>query len=294
MRGILNVDIKPEIKRFFCRSRTTKLSDELEDIINEVGGTIYGGYVRDMVIIQKNAASFFSQAQDKLDMYNTVDLYRKQSFMPQFAKRLIEHASIDCILSSEQFNSFKSLINQSRLSMIKCHGKQSQEIFDVPVMQKSYFIKYDVHELVENIAPWNVRINIAVYDQLLSKVTPLPVSCDLECNSLILFNNLVILNNNIYKELSILKKVEKLRNIIDDIEKGETRVLSGDLSICTSSCAQNICMLRDFTIKSAKHEMKYQKEAGHFCDICKESTQYTFSVNSRDQGHVHTNCFTNR
>lgn len=290
--SILNLNASSEQKRYHCRSRTTKLSDEIEDIINEVGGTIYGGYVRDLVIIQKNAKNFFLHAKE-LDMFNAVDMYRKSTYMPEFSNRLLEQSTIDCILSVKQLESFSLLLTSAKLLMSEYNSKACKDVFDVPVTHKSYFIKYDVHDLVQNIAPWNVTISIAIYDDSIVKVAPLPMQCYLECNSLVLVHNQIILNKNTCEGHSILEKIEKLHRIIDDIEKGQTNI--SIFEQCNSKSVQNICMLRDFTIKSSNFKLKYQKLEGEVCYICNESTQYTLRVSKNCclGNHVHIKCCRN-
>lgn len=192
--------------------KVSRLFEEVEQCINCCGGLIYGKYVEDILIIEKNTFKYFSNSEileKRLD--ERLDGFYNNEILPSLHKRTMLPIAIDCIMNKNQFASFTEILNGKKLVMAECTNKLSEDLFDVPVMNKSFFIKYDLNDLIRYIAPWNIQINIVIFDGV---TPPVPKS---DTYPLVLQNKQVSINADLCKDMTILDQIAKLNTILEII-----------------------------------------------------------------------------
>lgn len=192
--------------------KVSRLFEEVEQYINCCGGLIYGKYVEDILIIEKNTFKYFSNSEILEKRFDErLDGFYNNEILPSLHKRTMLPIAIDCIMNKKQFASFTEILNGKKLVMTECTNKLSEDLFDVPVMNKSFFIKYDLNDLIRYIAPWNIQINIVIFDGV---TPPVPKS---KTYPLVLQNKQVSINADLCKNMTILDQIAKLNTILEII-----------------------------------------------------------------------------
>lgn len=261
----------------------------VENHIQDIGGIIFGGYVRDKIIIEHNSKLFSEHEGTKSDMF-----YDENHF-PEFADRMLLPHDIDCIMSKKQFEEFKNVLQKDKFYIVECsEGSRNKHwnIADSFLTKVSFYVKFDVNQHITGLfSDWKVLVDLSVYD---GDVVAYPTYCDLECNALIMFNGQVFLSNNSCSDLSIMERFDKLQEVISGITKKESFIAANHSLEKEDQLAErclSVCLADGFVVKNKNFSMVYQQTDENVCYICHESTFKSFEVRRNCCfGYTHANC----
>lgn len=250
-----------------------KLMQTVVSAVQEVGGTIFGGYVRDRIIHDHYATEFYSKAQ-----YTSLEKYADENYMPELNLRTLIPSDIDCCMITSNISKLKDVLACNMLHVV-----------DTGTMCASHYFKC----LPNNVKHTKLKITFAVNPLLLSLIDTLtyevkldivhsdgiiepPINVvDFECNGIILTPD------NEYKIARVMlpqspkDKIDMMNRIMKDIIDRQTYIVFED------SCRHRIMRMlgKGWTISSpciTTFKLKDSSdEIEETCIICLD----TFKIN---------------
>lgn len=265
----------------------------IEGHIQDTGGIIFGGYLRDKILKEHNSKLFYKEEGAKQE------LFYNPEHLPELFDRMIIPNDIDCIMSMKQFDDFKDILKREKFALSDSNESSRNNhwnIDDTLLTKKSFTVRFDVNSHIENLfSQWKVYVDISVYE---GDVVAYPTYCDLACNSLIMSNRQVFLNPNSCKGFSITESVELLNDIINGIKEKKTKIASNislDKEDQLADRALSMCMANNFRVTNENFSMVYRKSVNddNTCYICHELVERSFEVKRTCcNGVTHAFCLT--
>ena len=191
----------------------------IQQLIQQLNGVIFGGYVRDKIIHDFYALQYYTKcsAEYKNEKYN-YNKYNDPNFLPETKDRMIIPYDIDCYMKPHQIEHFKNLLRNSLLEFIE----EKSENYEHTKLYISFKLNPIIESNIEILKKIVIKVDIIHTQLLINK--PL----DFECNSLILTPD------NEYKLCKFLlisckdpmTKIDKFNEIYNNILARKTKILS--------------------------------------------------------------------
>ncbi len=231
-------------------------------IIQGVGGFIFGGAVRDL-ILHDYAAGKFYQASMQTDeegeaLYSLFEhgsvgfedceydyltypdiLYQQEDYLPRLNDRFLVPNDIDCFMSTNSLEQLKSKLQQNNEFNVRIFRHGSLRIYIPDIDAAASHLKI-TRLIITHKLPKSIQFEIVgdphfyidvIHQENIGGLFPPFGNIDFECNSLLLTptNDYIIspyLKNSFGRMLSPREKLDKVEDIIEDIEKKRAVVVS--------------------------------------------------------------------
>lgn len=247
------------------------LNNIVETHILRAGGIIFGSYVKDKIIIEKNKKSFKKQDKDRSNFFNP-------SYLPEFKDRLMIPKSLECIMTDEQFVIFKTILEYDKMSIDS-------------IANGEYLIQFAVHKCLSSFFNYKMKVVIELHSSKNNYSIKNKFNA-LDCMNLLIIGGQIALNQYIYKDLSILENNMIINTIMHDIMQKETTISKTCKGTYSEALKINVfCKMSGFKIKNENFNMIYQKSEVNICLLCQKSTQNTIEVRRNCCEYcIHTEC----
>lgn len=232
-----------------------KLRRQVENIILQHGGIIFGGHVRDVVLRDIHATEFYKLVgnADKQNMYNDATCH------PEWDGRLAVSNDIDCYMVSHAVEAFLESLADEHITVYKVFEHTDARNYlpnlDVPSGVLSH-IRYNVTNIsretvryvksivnesistsartllthhidsfVSSLQEESIKAQPVVLDMFIAgcynfhRMCPPFGPVDFECNGLIMEKGGIMLAPSLYPQLSVMARQKMMQRIIKDISQ---------------------------------------------------------------------------
>lgn len=253
------------------------LKDLIEGYILDVGGIMFGDYVKDKITIETNI-NFFKK-QKNVDQKKFYD----PEYLPEFKDRLLMPKYMECIMSESQFKRFSEILQKDRMAIDDFNLINISE----NLTYKSSHIQFAVHKCFKPFFDNKIKVGFVLHKGDVRSTYPR--SDDLDCKNLLIICGQLCFNDT---SLSIHDRIIALNKTIADIRKRETQIsASCQGSIKETLRIHGFCKSSDFRVKNSNFNMIYQNMEGNECYFCKKSTKDSLEVRRNCcNGCIHAYC----
>lgn len=240
-----------------------KLMKAIVDSVQEAGGTVFGGYVRDSIIHDHYATEFYSKAEEK-------HRYSDASYMPELSKRLCLPKDIDCFMLSSKLDVFKDSLKEKNFDMLVLDvtgnnmyfGSVLKDIVHAKI-KVTFAMSYILKAAIDT-KPFEVYVDVlhSPHDG-----EPPFKHLDFDCNAIVLTPQNEYKLSGLIKIDTPFKRLVKMNQIIDKIIDNEASVSGDDV------CYKRVNHMLDKRWKIVgKHCLAYRidEENDDVCTICLE------------------------
>lgn len=211
-----------------------KMMMEIKRSIQNVGGFIFGGMVRDQIIHDHHATCFYDSIVGK----NFIDIdgiYSDPNYLPEHSDRCIVPEDIDCFMTTTQLKKLYETELKTKNYSVRIKKDQQANLYflkeNVTELQHTKLeIKFCVNKILESeLSTSKYRVNVDVIhtdNPAIDMYERLSANFDFECNSLILTpgeNYRLCASMNNY--ISAAEKSRKIVDIIEDIKMKKAKIL---------------------------------------------------------------------
>lgn len=242
------------------------LRRQIESIILQHGGVVFGGHVRDVILHEIHAAEYYKHAgKDAQTKYTDPD------FLPEWNGRLVVSSDIDCYMVSHSIEAFVDNLRDNNIHVHKVFEKDDAKkylpMLDVPpgvlrhlrfqatnlnksiIRYVTQLLKEGLNDAVQSYVSQEISafesslrnastacepltVDVFVADCYnFHKICPPFNTVDFECNGLLLTKNGISLSSSVYPMLSITERQDTLCVIIQDIKMRKAVYVDSLLSI---------------------------------------------------------------
>lgn len=197
----------------------------MRELILRCDGLIFGGFVRDLIIHDHFAQTYYEYADRKEDL---VDQYSNKDYHPEsWPMRTYQPEDIDIALTTEKYEQFKSLLEKNGYRFKVKHGDIKHpyrvHLADHDMKIDTLTVTVKVHHLVASYSTItqtmpSIKIDVVYKESFDSVKDRFPIGkVDFECNALVIKNGSLDLQslNNYQKDP--YNKLRKINEIVDDI-----------------------------------------------------------------------------
>ena len=235
--------------------------------IQEAGGTIFGGAVRDSIIHDHYAELFYADCEIK-DRFR----YNDALFKPETRLRLLIPNDIDCFLNDSQLDILKTKLTKQLYAVTESHRDRPAHIYfpDIPdpIKHTKWSISFAVNPLLDKLVEKNnYTISLDILHTNDTNVVPPFGTIDFECNAVILTSdNDYKLADIIGKGLTAKGKLTEMNRIVEDIKKMRTTVIYNNLH----KYRLDSMILKIWSIKTSCMTLNHEIAKDELCLICLE------------------------
>ncbi len=220
-----------------------KMMVELKKIIQQTGGSIYGGFVRDQ-IIHDNHADYFYEYVHSLNLSDDEinEKYNNPEFMPEHKDRCLLPSDIDCYMSTKSLEQLRSVELKKKHYYMKIKHTQKANFYFTQknnsnllseLLHTKATIYFNINRLLSDFLDiTHVGVDVDIIHTENNDIDiykELSRNFDFECNSLILNSNDEIqLPYSIGKYMTPYDKLKRINSIIDDIKNKKAIVIGND------------------------------------------------------------------
>ncbi len=220
-----------------------KMMGEIKKLLQDAGGNIYGGFVRDQ-IIHDHHADYFYEYVNSLNMSDNDinDKYNSPEFMPEHIDRCLLPSDIDCYMTTAALSQFKNVELKKKHYSMRIKSSQKASFYFAEKNNNSLLsellhtkvtIYFNINRLLStflDITQIGVDMDIIHTDNNeIDMYKELSKNFDFECNALILNSNDEIqLPYSIGKYMTPYDKLKKINSIIEDIKQKKAVIIGND------------------------------------------------------------------
>lgn len=208
-----------------------KMAKSVSRLISEAGGYIFGGFIRDSIIHDEAAKSFYSSVHNidnsGDDIYH---LYNDKNILPEFNDRLLQINDIDCYMTTKELPNIEKILEKNqyyiefkREKPVKFYFANGEEIQSDLKLTKA-IVKFKTNEVLQSVVnkyDYYIKLDIIHGHTTSFEIyKTISANMDFECNSLILTpeNNYIIAGSD-FKSLDPIEKLKKIEYIISFIKE---------------------------------------------------------------------------
>lgn len=238
---------------------------DVQELIQKHNGLIFGGYPRDMILHDINAAKFYVE-------YSTED-YQDPACAPELADRFLVPKDIDCFMSTETMEKFMVSLNDHYTIVSQTENVQLLRYMDSTLDASLRLKKVRVEAKISPpglraLLPHylrNVSISIDIVNGAnTSKLDPPYGLVDFYCNGIILTpDNEYRLSKHMYNITCALTKRKLLDKVIEDISARKAVA-----AIRVPLYRTTKMMQRNWRIEADKYTLFKEPTPEDVCCIC--------------------------
>lgn len=272
-----------------------KMAKDVSKNILNSGGYVFGGFIRDSILHDEAAKSFYSVYNKDNCSENVCKLYNDKNILPDFNDRLILPNDIDCYMNSDNLPNLEKILKNNHYSIefkrekpLKFYFSNGDEINSNLSLTKAVvkFMTNDVLQTIVNNYDYHVKIDI-----IHGNVSPLEIyknisyNLDFECNSLILTpeNNYIIAGSD-FSNLDPVEKIEKLKKIISSIKEKKAVLFNKNKYVGVNEFRVEKMIKKGFNIVT-NNTVNLKEDIENTCIICMND----ISIKKIHTKHIHCN-----
>ena len=298
------MDFRTEAMDSFANKMRWKMMMEIKKSIQNVGGFIFGGLVRDQIIHDHHADHFYESVADKMYSPAEIDaLYKDPKYLPEHIDRCVMPDDIDCFMTTKALKKLTESELKKRHYSVRIKKSQQANFYFLKhnslseLLHTKLQIRFCVNGILTehlDLSKYTVDVDIVHTDnpdinmyQLLSQ------NFDFECNSLLLTpDNELKLCAGMNKYLTPFEKMKKIGDIADDIKAKRARILPDMRDVPSFRMFKMLdkgWSIEGYAFQVIRQTIPYD---GH-CLICHETIESNIQhiKDKHCDARFHTKCF---
>lgn len=264
-----------------------KMMVEIKKLIQQAGGNIYGGFVRDQIIHDHHADYYYYEYAigQRMTDEEINDKYNNPEILPEHKDRCLIPSDIDCFMTTQALQQFKTVEIKKKHYYMRIKSSQRANFYFLErknsnilseLQHTKAVIYFNINKLLADfldITSLGIEMDIIhTENKDIDIYKELSQNFDFECNSLILNSNDEIqLPYSISKNMSPFDKLKRINSIIEDIKKKKA-VMIGNDSPASFRVAKMI--KKGWQIEAQPFQIvKLTEPYPGYCVICHEDLQ---------------------
>ena len=272
----------------------------MREFITRCNGIIFGGFVRDMIIHDHYAQTYYEYADRKDEL---VDQYENKDYHPEsWPMRTHQPEDIDVAMTTEKYDEFKKLLEKHGYKFKTKHNDIKHpyrvHLADHDMKIDTLTVSVKVHHLIAsytNITHTmpSIKIDVIFKDSFDPLKDRFPIGkIDYECNAMIIRNGSLDLQNLNNYQKDPFNKLRKINEIVDNIIQFKAISIEPERHRIEKMISKGFYIMdRYIEIISAKEVEKYD---GHCIVCCSKFKKHDIMLKNKCcDGRYHLTCYKN-
>ena len=190
--------------------------------------TMFGQGVADYYVHADAATRFYRQCNDNGESY---DKYSDSDYMPDTIDRFLLPKDLDFYTNTSNVDIFLQNLKNRNFSYTKKYNSSYDRVINGTEIQHlsiivTFNIPHILREHVNNLTDFAVLVDILHHTDISTHMIPIGIP-DMECKCLIITpDNDIKVSKSICNAMSVVKKLETLNRILDEIKNKKTKLLN--------------------------------------------------------------------